>query len=114
MLGADWDTILCDYECSNLFYRSDLEEIELLLRGRGIEEEILPPLCGFAGVHAPMLENAWKYMDRKWGGALGYLTAGCGVSADEIAALREAYDLHMCVERFFSEEDEPHSKYIRT
>lgn len=91
VLGADWDTILCDYECSNLFYRSDLEEIELLLRGRGIEEEILPPLCGFAGVHAPMLENAWKYMDRKWGGALGYLTAGCGVSADEIAALRERY-----------------------
>ncbi len=32
----------------------------------------------------------------------------------EIAALREAYDLHMRVERFFSEEDEPDSKYIRT
>ena len=32
----------------------------------------------------------------------------------EIAALREAYDLHMRVERLFSEEDEPDSKYIRT
>ena len=91
VLGADWDTILCDYETSNLFYRRDMEELELFLRGRGIEEEILPPLCGLAGVHAPMLENAWKYMDRHFGGAVGYLTSCCGVSMDEIETLRERY-----------------------
>ena len=89
VLGADWDTILCDYETSNLFYRRDMEELELFLRGRGIEEEILPPLCGLAGVHAPMLENAWKYMDRHFGGAAGYLTEACGVSRYELDALRE-------------------------
>ena len=89
VLGADWETILCDYETSNLFYRRDMEELELFLRGRGIEEEILPPLCGLAGVHAPMLENAWKYMDRHFGGAAGYLTEACGVSRYELDALRE-------------------------
>ncbi len=91
VLGADWKTILCDYECSNLFYLREIEELEGLLRGRGVEEELLPPLCGFAGVHASMLENAWKYMDREWGGATGYLRAACGVSEDELEALRARY-----------------------
>ena len=91
VLGADWDTILMDYETSNLFYRDELEEIERLLRTRGVEEEILPQLCGLAGVHKSMLENAWKYMDRNWGGASGYLTECCGVSTEEIDTLRARY-----------------------
>jgi protein-tyrosine phosphatase len=91
VLGADWETILRDYECSNLFYRRELEQIETMLRGRDVEEELLPPLCGFAGVHASMLENAWRYMDRAFGGAEGYLRAACGVSGDELAALRARY-----------------------
>ena len=45
----------------------------------------------FVGVHRDMLENAWKYMDREWGGAVGYLTSCCGVSMDEIETLRERY-----------------------
>ena len=32
---------------------------------------------------------------------------------EEIAALREKYDLHMRVERFFRAEDEPDSAFIR-
>ena len=91
VLGADWDTILKDYETSNLFYRSDVEKMEQRLRRMGVEEEILAPLCGFVGVHRDMLENAWKYMDREWGGAVGYLTSCCGVSMDEIETLRGRY-----------------------
>ena len=91
VLGADWDTILKDYETSNLFYRSDVEEMEQRLRRMGVEEEILAPLCGFVGVHRDMLENAWKYLDREWGGAVGYLTSCCGVSMDEIETLRGRY-----------------------
>ena len=91
VLGADWDTILRDYETSNLFFRSDIEEFEQMLRRRGVEEELLPPLCGFAGVHAPMLENAWKYMEKEFGGAAGYLREACGVSNDELDALCARY-----------------------
>ena len=89
VLGADWDAILCDYECSNLIYQHELEAMEQMLRRRGVEEELLPPLCGFAGVYAPMLENAWAYMDRKWGGAEGYLRGACGVTERELETLRE-------------------------
>ena len=91
VLGADWNTILKDYETSNLFFLNDLEEMEQRLRGLGVEEEILPPVCGFVGVYRDMLENAWEYMDRKWGGAVGYLTACCGVSDEEIETLRMRY-----------------------
>lgn len=91
VLGADWDTILRDYETSNLFYRPELEKIEEILRERGVEEELLPPLCGFAGVHAPMLKNAWKYMEQNWGGAVGYLTGACGVTEEELCTLRDRF-----------------------
>ena len=91
VLGADWDAILCDYECSNLIYQHELETMEQMLRRRGVEEEILPVLCGGEGVHAPMLENAWKYMKKEWGGAEGYLRDACGVAEEELEALRERY-----------------------
>ena len=88
VLGADWDTILCDYEASNLCFLDEIAEMEQLLRERGVEEEILPPVCGLVGVHSTMLENAWAYMRRHWGGAEGYLIKRCGVSADELERLR--------------------------
>ena len=91
VLGADWETILRDYEASNLCYLADIEALERELRRRGVEEEILPPVCGLAGVYAPMLENAWKYMVSNWGGPIAYLRSGCGVTVDELETLRERY-----------------------
>lgn len=91
VLGADWETIAADYETSNLYYADDVAALERRLREKGVEEEIMPPVCGFVGVHLPMLENAWKYMEREWGGPIGYLTRACGVTQDELAALRERY-----------------------
>lgn len=91
VLGADWDTILRDYEASNLNYLPEIERMEASLRRRGVEEELLPVLCGFAGVHRSMLENAWRYMDRRWGGACGYLTGACGVTEQELDTLRGRY-----------------------
>ena len=89
VLGADWETILCDYEASNLCYGPEIAELERELRSRGVEEELLPSLCGLAGVHASMLENAWAYMRRHFGCAAEYLKQGCGVTEEELQALRE-------------------------
>ena len=91
VLGADWDTILTDYETSNLYYERDIAGFEAMLRRKGMEEALLAPVCGLVGVHRPMLENAWRYMEREWGGAIGYLTRACGVGADELDALRARY-----------------------
>ncbi len=91
VLGADWDTIAADYETSNLYYEEDVAALARRLREKGVEEAIFPPVCGFVGVHLPMLENAWKYMARDWGGPIGYLTRACGVTEGELAALRERY-----------------------
>ena len=89
VLGADWETIAADYETSNLFYEDEISALEQILREKGVEEELYPPVCGFAGVHLPMLENAWAYMKREWGGAIGYLKGACGVTEDELEALRK-------------------------
>ena len=91
VLGADWDTILTDYETSNLYYTREVAGLEAALRRRGVEEALLAPICSLAGVHRPMLENAWRYMEREWGGPIGYLTRACGVGEDELEALRARY-----------------------
>jgi hypothetical protein len=91
VLGADWETIAEDYEASNLCYLREIAEMEAILRARGVEEELIAPICGFAGVYRPMLAAAWDYMDRVWGGAVGYLTGACGVTEAELDAIRRRY-----------------------
>lgn len=89
VLGADWETIAEDYEASNLCYLPEIAEMEKILRDKGVEEELIAPLCGFAGVYRPMLEKAWRYMDETWGGAVAYLKKACGVSEEELDAIRK-------------------------
>lgn len=91
VLGADWETIAEDYEASNLCYLREIAEMEAILRARGVEEELIAPICGFAGVYRPMLETAWRYMEENWGGAVGYLKDACGVSDEEMESLRARY-----------------------
>ena len=68
-----------------------LTEMEALLRAKGVEEELIAPICGFEGVYRPMLKKAWTYMDENWGGAVGYLKGACGVSDEELDAIRARY-----------------------
>ena len=91
VLGADWETIAEDYEASNLCYLREIAEMEAILRARDVEEELIAPICGFAGVYRPMLETAWRYMEENWGGAVGYLKDACGVSVEEMESLRARY-----------------------
>ena len=91
VLGADWETIAVDYETSNLFFEPQIAEMEALLRAKGVEEELIAPICGFEGVYRPMLKKAWTYMDENWGGAVGYLKGACGVSDEELDAIRARY-----------------------
>ena len=88
VLGADWETIAVDYETSNLFFEPQIVEMEALLRAKGVEEELIAPICGFEGVYRPMLKKAWTYMDENWGGAVGYLKGACGVSEEELKSSR--------------------------
>ena len=91
VLGADYETIAADYEVSNLYFAERIAGMEAMLRGRGVEEEILPPILGMAGVYRPMLDKAWQYMNDNWGSPVGYLKQACGVSEEELAILRERY-----------------------
>ena len=91
VLGADWETIAEDYETSNLYYTREVAELEQLLRQKGAEEELIAPICGFAGVYRPMLAAAWGYMNRAWGSPVGYLTGACGVTEAELDAIRRRY-----------------------
>lgn len=92
VLGADWNTIAIDYEISNLYFREKIAETENMLRSKGVDENLLAKMCGsLSGVHISLMEEAWKYLTEKWGGAEGYLTHACGVSAEELDGIRERY-----------------------
>lgn len=91
VLGADYDTIAADYEVSNLYFADRIAGMEAMLRARGVEEEILPPILGMAGVYRPMMDTAWQYMYDSWGSPVGYLKEACGVTEEELEILRRRY-----------------------
>ena len=85
IFGADWNTILTDYEVSNLYFADNIARTEAMLQARGLEEELIVRMCSvMAGVHADMLKAAWDFMRKAYGGARGYLTEGCGVTEEEL------------------------------
>lgn len=92
ILGADWNTIVTDYEISNLYFKEKITETENMLRAKGIAENIIARMCGsLAGVHITLMEEAWKCLKDVWGGAEGYLIHACGVSAEELDDIRKRY-----------------------
>lgn len=92
VLGAEWDTILADYELSSLFFAEGIREAEKLARSMGYDEEMVEKISGLTdGVHAGFLENAWDYLRESWGSPVGYVTNALGITEREIEILRERY-----------------------
>ena len=91
-LGADWDTILADYELSALFFTERIRWAEDLARGAGYEEEMVQKIAGLmAGIHVNFLRHAWDYMTDTCGSPLSYIRQVLGITPEEIEILRDRY-----------------------
>ena len=92
IFGADEQTIIADYEVSNLYYAENIAGVRKKLETLGEEDEVAARVCGIlAGVHYSMMDLAWKYMKETWGSPIEYLIRACGVTEEEIHTIRERY-----------------------
>ncbi|MBR6321577.1 MAG: tyrosine-protein phosphatase [Lachnospiraceae bacterium] len=92
IFGADEETIMADYEVSNLSYAENVAKMWEKVSPFGEDDEVTARICGvLAGVHYSMMDLAWKYMKETWGSPEEYLVRACGVTPEEIEAIRERY-----------------------
>jgi protein-tyrosine phosphatase len=85
-LGVDTETVLDDYELSSRFEaRHRVEELTAKLSAAG-----LPPAlaAGLLGTARPALAEALELTRQRFGSFDHYLQSGCGLTRDDLAALR--------------------------
>ena len=91
-LGADEETVMEDYLLTNEFNAALIaEERQYLAENGAAEDELDAFMATMDQVFPALLENAVAWMTEAYGSPLGYITQSLGVSADEIAALRERF-----------------------
>ena len=92
ILGADWDTILMDYEVSNLYFADRIEYMEKALKEEGYSDVAIAKTVGMmAGIHPDMLIRAWDYMKAEYGSVEGYIKDVLGLTEDDFETLRSRY-----------------------
>ena len=91
-LDVDWDTILFDFELTNVFTADKLDAMRRELERRGCAEELVETVVTtFVGVNGKYLKNAWTSMKASDGSIMGYLQNKLHLSDGDIATLRDRY-----------------------
>ncbi len=87
VLGVDEETILDDYELTNI-YRSNrrIEELRPLIESAGVDVEKVRP---FLSARRPVMEATLRHLHDDHGGVEPYLLGPAGVSASTLARLRD-------------------------
>ena len=91
ILGADWDTILMDYELSNLYFEDRVKAAEESLAAEGYDRKVIDSITCLVGVHPDMLIRAWQYMEEAFGSVENYLKEAIGLTEEDFEVLRERY-----------------------
>ena len=89
-LGVDEETLLDDYEASNIPYASTIEAIKQQA-GDELNEEELELIGSTSGVHRAMMQEALDEVIEEYGSMHDYLINGIGLTEDDITALQEKY-----------------------
>jgi protein-tyrosine phosphatase len=87
VLGVDRETVLDDYELSNV-YRANkrIEVLRPLFEERGVDIETVR---AFLSARRPVLEATLAHVDEAYGSVEGYLTTAAGMSPATLERLRE-------------------------
>lgn len=92
ILGADDDTILADFELSNLFYRPLISQFERVIRIMSYPTDIENLIVAtFAGVHCVSLERLWQYMVYYWGSPMDFIQGPLAVSQNDMDRIKDKY-----------------------
>ncbi|MBR3326216.1 MAG: tyrosine-protein phosphatase [Atopobiaceae bacterium] len=91
-LGVDEDTIMADFQLTNVFNAERIEGERKKLTEAGMEgEELESYLCAMDQVDPQYMTNALDWIKENYGSVKGYLTEELGVSEDELAQLQKKF-----------------------
>ena len=90
-LGADRETILRDYELSNVYYRADVEPVLRQVTADGGGDAERQTVIAFLGAHVGFFDRALTVVERKYGSLTDYLTGPLCLTGNDIDTLRGKY-----------------------
>lgn len=90
-LGADNETIVEDFDRSNIIYRPLVDHFIAQVEEAGGGEEEKEVIRAFMGVSVKNFRHALELIDANWGGIPGYLEEAMGIEDDDLAVLRHRY-----------------------
>ena len=90
-LGADRETVLEDFEESNVSYRKVTQGVREEVTRRGGTPEDLEVAQGLLGVNVRWFKEALNLIDSRYGGMQAYLRDCLLLSSEDISQLRAAY-----------------------
>lgn len=90
-LGADRETIVADFDASNVSYRTLVDRYCAEVDARGGGEDEKDVVRAFLGVSTRNFCRTLDLIDREWGSLEAYLTGPLGLAQEDLALLRARY-----------------------
>lgn len=90
-LGVDKETILDDYQLTNIYNRDLLNALRTELQQYDPSEETITRVLEVAGVTRKNMEEVFDLIDSKYGGMDAYLHNQMGLTDEDLQKLRAAY-----------------------
>ena len=91
MLGVDKETILEDFDLTNIFLADEINSEVEQSRPYAENEEELNDVAVNTGVSKEFLERAYDYAEENYGSMLEFIKLQYSITDEEIAQLRELY-----------------------
>jgi len=91
ILGGDKDTIMDDFEMTNIFFEDEIERLRGIARTMTDDEKVIAGMQDIAGVSRSNMDRAMEYIIAEYGSGMNYIRDCLGVSEEEISRIREKY-----------------------
>ena len=90
-LGAKRETVIADFDATNIVYETDVRKYCRRVRFLGGKEDEIDVVKSFLGANTANFAKALDEIDARFGSMDAYLRGPIGLSTSEIQTLRERY-----------------------
>ena len=90
-LGASKETIIADFDATNLVYEKDVRKYSRRVRFLGGKEEEIAVVKAFLGANTDNFIKAVDEVERRYGSLEGYLKGPIGLTDEDLMILRNRY-----------------------
>ena len=91
ILGVDKDTIMDDFELTNVYFADEIERLKVIARGMTDDREIIDGMQDIAGVSRKNMDKAMDFIVSEYGSVMDYIRNVIGITDEEIETIQEKY-----------------------